>query len=88
MVDGVEFSHEDASPASFPFHLLSMSSGIVLLVADYSCYTTHWDLPTRPRTQGPGFETDSSHLDKDLRVVSNNECLGYTVVCMSNILRV
>jgi len=35
-VDGVEFSHEDASPASFPFHLLSKSGGLVPLVADYS----------------------------------------------------
>ncbi|KAH9843037.1 phosphoserine aminotransferase [Rhodofomes roseus] len=35
-VDGVEFSHEDASPASFPFHLLGKNGGLVPLVADYS----------------------------------------------------
>lgn len=34
-VDGVEFSHEDSSPASFPFHLLP-KGGLVPLVADYS----------------------------------------------------
>ncbi|EPS98561.1 hypothetical protein FOMPIDRAFT_1126374 [Fomitopsis schrenkii] len=35
-VDGVEFSHEDVSPASFPFHLLPNQCGLVPLVADYS----------------------------------------------------
>ena len=35
-VDGVEFSHEDTSPASFPFHLLPNKGGLVPLVADYS----------------------------------------------------
>lgn len=35
-VDGVEFSHDDASPASFPFHLLQKEGALVPLVADYS----------------------------------------------------
>ncbi|EMD38360.1 hypothetical protein CERSUDRAFT_113523 [Gelatoporia subvermispora B] len=34
-VDGVEFSHEESSPASFPFHLLK-TDALVPLVADYS----------------------------------------------------
>ena len=34
-VDGVEFSHDDASPASFPFHLLPENT-LAPLVADYS----------------------------------------------------
>ncbi|KAK7014967.1 phosphoserine aminotransferase, partial [Favolaschia claudopus] len=34
-VDGVEFSHDPASPASFPFHLLPKNA-LVPLVADYS----------------------------------------------------
>jgi len=34
-VDGVEFSHEDSSPASFPFHLLPQNK-ILPLVADHS----------------------------------------------------
>ncbi|KZT09496.1 phosphoserine aminotransferase [Laetiporus sulphureus 93-53] len=35
-VDGVEFSHEDSSPASFPFHKLGKDGHLVPLVADYS----------------------------------------------------
>ncbi|CCM02419.1 uncharacterized protein FIBRA_04517 [Fibroporia radiculosa] len=36
-VDGVEFSHDDASPASFPYHLLGGgTNALVPLVADYS----------------------------------------------------
>ncbi|KAA1469546.1 phosphoserine aminotransferase [Dentipellis sp. KUC8613] len=34
-VDGVEFSHDDAAPTSFPFHLLQQG-GLQPLVADYS----------------------------------------------------
>ncbi|OBZ75902.1 Phosphoserine aminotransferase [Grifola frondosa] len=34
-VDGVEFSHDPASPASFPYHLLPQDT-LVPLVADYS----------------------------------------------------
>ncbi|ESK96899.1 phosphoserine aminotransferase [Moniliophthora roreri MCA 2997] len=34
-VDGVQFSHQDNSPTSFPFHLLS-KNGLLPLVADYS----------------------------------------------------
>ena len=35
-VDGVEFSHDAQSPASFPFHLLKTDGALVPLVADYS----------------------------------------------------
>ncbi|PCH38012.1 phosphoserine aminotransferase [Wolfiporia cocos MD-104 SS10] len=35
-VDGVEFSHEDSAPASFPFHLLQKGNALAPLVADYS----------------------------------------------------
>ncbi|KAF9053548.1 phosphoserine aminotransferase [Hymenopellis radicata] len=34
-VDGVQFSHDDASPAAFPFHLLPKNT-LLPLVADYS----------------------------------------------------